>query len=419
MTAYEPLTPLTLPHRLGGLDAVASRVGGDPASWSVEEVGDGNLNLVFIVRGAAGSVIVKQALPYVRLVGDSWPLPLNRSFFEFHALSRHARHDPGRVPDIFHFDEGQALIVMRHLTPHVIFRKSVVNGKVHPKLGRDMGLFLARTLFGGSALALDGTAMRKDLALFAENTALSDITENLVFSDPYFPAKLNRHTPGLEPFIAPLRADRALRIAAQEMKHAFVSKTETLVHGDLHSGSIMVTAEDTQVIDPEFAMYGPFGFDVGMLLANILLAFFAQAGHETRDGERDAYRAWLLETFHDIWTVFAAEFRLLWRTARTGILYEASVLENAADTDGSDAACARVLAGIWRDATGFIGVEMHRRILGLAHVEDLEAISDPARRIPCEARALALGRIAAVERMSLSPSDITDLARSILQRPPA
>ena len=89
-TAYEALTP----ERLGSLPALAQRVG--PAdSWQVTEVGDGNLNLVFIVRGAAGAAIVKQALPYVRLVGESWPLPLNRSFFEYHALIRQAARDPG------------------------------------------------------------------------------------------------------------------------------------------------------------------------------------------------------------------------------------------------------------------------------------------------------------------------------------
>ena len=421
MTPYEALTPATLPKWLGQLTAVTNHVGSNTDHWRVEEVGDGNLNLVFIVRGAAGSVIVKQALPYVRLVGESWPLPLNRAFFEFNALTRHAAHDPGRVPEIYHFDETQALIVMRHLTPHVIFRKSVVRGVVHPNIGRDMGLFVARTLFGNSALALNGTAVRSDMALFAGNTALSDITENLVFSDPYFAAKLNRHTPGLEPYIALLRQDRALRIAAQEMKHVFVTKTETLVHGDLHSGSIMVTADDTQVIDPEFAMYGPFGFDIGMLLANILLAFFAQQGHEKKAGARDDYRRWLLSVFEAIWNNFAAEFRLLWRTKRNGILYEKSVLENAdfqsgGDPESADIACARVLKTVWCDAVGFIGVEMHRRILGLAHIEDLEAIPDPARRVICEAKALTLGSIVAVERNILTPTDIIALANSILKR---
>jgi len=40
----------------------------------------------------------------------------------------------------------------------------------------------------------------------------------------------------------------------------------------------MVTPQSTQVIDPEFAFYGPMGFDVGAFLGNLILAFFAQDG---------------------------------------------------------------------------------------------------------------------------------------------
>ena len=74
-SAFQALTADTLPARLVGIEALASRIGSDAARWDVREVGDGNLNLVFIVEGATGAAVVKQALPYVRLVGDSWPLP--------------------------------------------------------------------------------------------------------------------------------------------------------------------------------------------------------------------------------------------------------------------------------------------------------------------------------------------------------
>ena len=102
--AFEALSVETLGGRLERIPAVAQRVGRDSSSWSVREVGDGNLNLVFIVEGPRGSVVVKQALPYVRLVGDSWPLPLKRSFFEYHALSRQAeRAGAGMVPAMYPF----------------------------------------------------------------------------------------------------------------------------------------------------------------------------------------------------------------------------------------------------------------------------------------------------------------------------
>ena len=178
--SYEPLTPETIPTRLGGVAAVIDRLGDDPALWTSEEVGDGNLNLVFIVKSPKSSVVVKQALPYVRLVGDSWPLPLKRAFFEYHALSRQAARDPGMVPDIYHFDEDQAMIVMEFLSPHVILRHGLMAGTRHDGLAKTMGQFCARTLFRGSDLSMDTAQRKADLALFADNAALCDITENLV-----------------------------------------------------------------------------------------------------------------------------------------------------------------------------------------------------------------------------------------------
>ena len=77
---YRALDVETLAPYLGEHPALRERLGGDPSGWQVEEVGDGNLNLVFLVRGPAGGLCVKQALPYVRLVGESWPLPLDRAF---------------------------------------------------------------------------------------------------------------------------------------------------------------------------------------------------------------------------------------------------------------------------------------------------------------------------------------------------
>jgi 5-methylthioribose kinase len=68
---------------------------GDPSDWKIREVGDGNLNLVFIVTSGAAGVVVKQAL---RLVGESWPLPLDRAHFEHEALKTQAAYVPMHVP---------------------------------------------------------------------------------------------------------------------------------------------------------------------------------------------------------------------------------------------------------------------------------------------------------------------------------
>ena len=76
---YAPLDIASIPAFLSRQPDIAARLGGQPGDWQVSEIGDGNLNLVFLVRGPAGGVCVKQALPYVRLVGESWPMPLQRA----------------------------------------------------------------------------------------------------------------------------------------------------------------------------------------------------------------------------------------------------------------------------------------------------------------------------------------------------
>jgi 5-methylthioribose kinase len=98
----------------------------------VREVGDGNLNLVFIVEGPDGDVCAKQALPYVRLVGEAWPLPLKRAWFEHEAAVIQSRHAPAQIPEVLHYDEKLYLIAMERLSPHVIMRQGMIRGVVYP-----------------------------------------------------------------------------------------------------------------------------------------------------------------------------------------------------------------------------------------------------------------------------------------------
>ncbi len=406
---YRPLTPEELGARLSAVPAIAGRVGSDPAGWQVREVGDGNLNLVFIVEGPKGAVIVKQALPYVRLVGDSWPLPLYRAFFEHHALVRQARRDPGAVPAIFHFDEAQALIVMEFLSPHKILRRKLIDGETVEGLGGFLGRFCARTAFRGSELSMKSADKKADVGLFSGNVEIPAITEALVFTDPYYGAEMNHHTEGLDPVVAGLRADIKLKARVQRLLMKFASNTETMVHGDLHSGSIMSTSDESKVIDPEFVQYGPMGFDLGMLVANFLMAYFSQPAH--RDpSELDGYQDWLLSVIDEVFTEFEAEFRRLWDTERTGMLYPAALFEDQGQSSAD--ACAALLAEIRTDAHGFCGIEMHRRTLSLAHNADFEDIEDTALKARLEARNLAMGAELVHGSETLGSSErLLDLAR--------
>jgi 5-methylthioribose kinase len=295
----------------------------------------------------------------------------------------------------------------------MILRRSLMDGTRHNGLGERLGTFCARTLFRGSDLSMTAADRKADLALFAGNVELCDITEALVFTEPYFDAPLNRHTPALDRLVQELRADASLKIEAQRLKTAFAARAETMLHGDLHTGSVMVKGGSARVIDPEFATYGPMGFDMGMLIANFLMAHCAQPGH---GGSAD-YQDWILSVVRAIWTSFEQEFTRLWREERTGMLYPRTLFEDQGQAWASESAREKLLGQVWRDALGFGGLECHRRILGLAHIAEFDRIADDDIRARCEAKGLVLGRALLMGQGDIAGVEaLLDLTRTISER---
>jgi 5-methylthioribose kinase len=402
---YKPLDEHRVAAYLAPISVVAEVLGGEPGGWRVREVGDGNLNLVFIVEGPRGGVVVKQALPYMRLVGEAWPLPLERSYFESLALTEQARAIPRLVPRLFATDRIGAAIVMEYLEPHIILRKALIQGRDLPNFAEHMAAFLAESLFKTSDLYLTADRKKTLMREFCGNIELCKITEDLVFTDPYRLSSGNRWTsPQLDGAAAAFRADAPLKAEVQALKLKFLTSAEALVHGDLHTGSIMVTETDTRAIDPEFAFFGPMGFDAGALIANLLIAAIAHRVH--RPGELgEAYRTWILDQAELVWTGFAKRFRMLWQTQATGDAFTAELF---ADPSGQATLAGiqdRYMANLFADTLGFAGCKMIRRVLGLAHVEDLESIADADLRATAERKVLALGRRLILSRNTMSRFD--------------
>ncbi len=188
--AYRPLDVEAVVQYMAACPPLDAAVASESA-LEAREVGDGNLNLVFIVSSKAGSsAVLKQALPYVRLVGESWPLTTARNTLERRAYAVYDRIVSDLVPRLYHGDDALALFIMEDLSRLEIVRRGHVQGRIFPRLAQDIGRFCAETLLRTSDFYL-ASAEKKALAGQFINPELCKITEDLVLTDPFYDAATN------------------------------------------------------------------------------------------------------------------------------------------------------------------------------------------------------------------------------------
>ena len=112
---YTPLTTESVPAWLDAHPHLRALVPGTPLH--VREVGDGNLNLVFIVRDDPGrpGLVLKQSLPWVRVFGEGWPLTLERARHEADAYEVYQAFAADAIPVYHGFDPESYVIAMEDL----------------------------------------------------------------------------------------------------------------------------------------------------------------------------------------------------------------------------------------------------------------------------------------------------------------
>lgn len=332
---------------------------------SAVEIGDGNLNVVFRVHGESGSVIVKQALPYLRVAGESWPLTRHRARIEAEAIEIHNKLAPGRPAQLLHFDDALSALVLEDLTEHLTWREALIAGQEIADVAESVGRYSAAIILGTSDVILP-SRQRRTLKRSFVYSELCLVTEDLVFTAPYIDAESNRYVEGIADRVTELRRDRPLRAAAAELRFSFKTRDEALIHGDLHTGSVMIKPGDTRIIDFEFAFFGPSGFDPGVLLANLALSRLAH-----RSSGNAAFCRFLDTCALAYWNALVDEMRRRW--------------------DPSEPWYHRFLAHLLTDAGRFAGMEMIRRVVGLAHAKDIDILPIDAR-VEASTHAIDCGR---------------------------
>ena len=366
-----------------------------------EEIGDGNINYVFRVRSKSDgrSVIVKQADKLLRSSGR--PLDIYRSKIEAAVLQIEGRLAPGFVPEVYRYDEVMAATAMEDVSAYGNLRAELREGRVYPHLAANLSEFLAATLLPTTDLVMDSEE-KKRRAQFFTNPELCKITEDLVLTEPYDNYKgRNIIFPGNEAFVERfLYGDDALKAEVGALRLNFMNNAQALLHGDLHTGSIFANETGVKVLDPEFAFYGPMGYDIGNVIGNL---FFAWANKAFTAPEARSAAAALEKTIAEVYDLTREKLGARYDELVTFPLYRAGGFK------------ADYLDAVMADSLGYAGTEIVRRVVGDAKVTEVTSVADSALRVPLERALIKLGVALLMRRRAIrSGGEVTELFRLIL-----
>lgn len=353
------------------------------AQLECKEIGDGNLNYIFRIWdvNSDDSIIVKQSGPVAR-ISDEFTLSPDRNRIEYEILKYEGELAPGLVPQVYMYDPIMNCTVMDDLSDHQIMRAAMLEFKEFPLFAEHITDFMVNTLLLTTDVVLEHKH-KKDLVKNFINPELCEISEDLVYTEPF--SDNNKRNEVFPPNLAwveeHLYDDDILRLESAKLKFEFMNHAQSLIHGDLHTGSIFIKEDSTKVIDPEFAFYGPMGYDVGNVIANLMFAWaHADAYEQTK------YKEWLEKTLVEVVDLFIEKFSKTW---------DANVTEYTAKYPGFK---EYYIESVLKDTAGVTGLEGIRRIVGLAHVKDITSIEDEAKRVRAERICMTAGKRFIIER---------------------
>lgn len=365
------------------------------------EIGDGNINYVFKVidQKTGRSIVLKQADKFLRSSGR--PLDVYRNKIEAEILQWEGELAKGYVPEVYNYDETMCVLAMEDISDYKNMRKELMQGKTFPHFPQWISDFLASTLLPTTDLVFERHEKKKKVRLFT-NIELCDITEDLVLTEPYEDYKhRNIIYPGNEKFVEEfLYKDTALRAEVAKLRNTFMNNAQALLHGDLHSGSIFINNKGLKVIDPEFAFYGPMGYDIGNVIGNMFFSWaYAYYGKKTAD----YFLNWIEDSIAQTFILTMKKLEEKYDQIVSFSLYR----ENGFKTS--------YLKSVQADTLGYAGTEIIRRVVGDSKVIEVTSIEDKALRVNLERALIKMGIYLIKNRNEIcSGNEITEQFRLIL-----
>lgn len=338
------------------------------------EIGDGNINYVFRVIGKNKSIIVKQS--DILLRSSQRPLDTYRSKIEAEILKIQKNLSSKHIPEVYMYDENMNALSMEDISEYKNMRKELIDEKIYINFSDEISLFLANTLLPTTDLVLSRD-IKKDYVKFFINKELCDITEDLVLTEPYYNYK-NRNiiSKGQEKFVEEnLYKNEKLKIEVAKLRDKFMNYSQALIHGDLHTGSIFINENGIKIIDPEFAFYGPIGYDIGNVIGNLFFNFVNKIYYSNNNNFIEYIKNTIIETYDKTLSAFNKKYDDIIEFP----LYKEKDFKTY------------YISNIFSDALGYAGTEIIRRTVGDSKVFEISSIDLDDKKIEFERSLINIG----------------------------
>jgi len=369
------------------------------------EIGDGNINYVFRVKEKDGdrSLIVKHADVCFR--NDTKQISVDRNRIEYEILQIQGSLCKDMVPQIYFYDPVMCCMVMEDIDPHKNLRYELIDHKTFSTFPQDITDFMVSTLIGTSDLVLE-PEKKKELDKEFINPEMCEITERLVLEEPYKNKNgSNKITKGNEDFVEKqLYSDEALHLEVAKLKYTFQTKSQSLLHGDLHSGSIFVKEGSTKVLDPEFAFYGPAGYDVGNVIAHMIFAWLNAEVTMADKTEKRTYQSWIESSVTTIIGSFQEKALAYLKEKCHDVVF------------ASEPFYKFYIQNIMVDTAGYCGLELIRRIVGSAKVKDITSLLSEEGRAMIERLCILYAKHLIMNRTSIKTDDYISVLKEIYDK---
>ena len=348
---------------------------------SVEEDGDGFINMVYRVSDGKYFLIVKQSNIEPRCKGDM-TLDINRYKLEYESMQIRKAIVPDLIPDLYDLDTENRIFITEDVSRLRISRFQLLKGQMYPLLAEQIGRYMAANNFYTSEYYLDSIDFR-NLSVHFMNSTMRDIMDVGMFLTSVTPEDTVGRPldPEFKTFSERICADPAVRLSRQKLRHLYMTKGECLIHGDLHTSNIFASQTEAKVIDMEYTFCGPFSYDLGYFLANFIAQYAAAACRPfPSEDKRKEFKEYCLFMIRETYDKFCSYFCQYWKEDAKAVYQNIPGMQ--------EDFCLTCL----REFIGFAASAMLGRISCLIPYPDYDDIDDYVQRHHAKCMSIILNR---------------------------